>query len=194
MTGKMKVTIGVLVRGIADVFDLDATTVDQFARNLREAGFLPTGGRGKSAAPMGPKEVAVLLTGLLVTDRPSLAAKAVEAFWDLPGTSGEKFGESFTRLVESALSGARPKRKLKYVRWKVSIAPANLFADVSINENDRDRRRVEFYHPPVMPDDDESLKAWYAASESARKFSGGMSVRRALGEGHVLRLAESISS
>lgn len=179
---RRKVTVGSLVAAIAEVFDLEVASVDLVARNLREAGLLPTSGRGRSAAAMGEKEIAVLLTALLVTDRPARATAAVTAFWGLT-SGGVQFGEAFSKLISETLQPARLK-KLKFARWRVEVAPSKLAATIFLNVDDKELAETYFPVP----------KAGMNDLAAARRLSGGMDPRRGLGEPHIKALAEALAT
>jgi hypothetical protein len=66
-----------LVETIAAVEGLDVATVTLFARYIREAGFIKTGGRGSSAAKMDIVDAANLLIGVNATTVAAEAPKVV---------------------------------------------------------------------------------------------------------------------
>lgn len=73
-----------LVPALANVLQLPERTVAVYARFLREARLLSTGGRGPGAANMTPDDCARLLIAIMVADQVKDAVAAVERFWSLP--------------------------------------------------------------------------------------------------------------
>lgn len=70
-------TVAQMVEIVAGATMVDVDTVRQVARFVREAGYLPTS-RGRSVAPAGPREAAVLLGALLAGDKVVKAGEAAE--------------------------------------------------------------------------------------------------------------------
>lgn len=69
-----------LVKAFATFDERGVATVEQFARVIREAGYLPTTKRGAGAADMGFKEAATLLIALSTSDTPKDAVQAVRNY------------------------------------------------------------------------------------------------------------------
>lgn len=63
---------------LAKACAVDEKTVTVFTRELKEAGLITSGGRGRSAPHMLPVDAARVLIALMATDRPSEAVEAVE--------------------------------------------------------------------------------------------------------------------
>jgi len=80
------VTIGQLTKATAHALRINEATATVFARNLRDAGLLTTGGRGPSAAQMTPRDVARLWLSFLAVDRsePRRAVDGVLFYAGLP--------------------------------------------------------------------------------------------------------------
>ena len=86
---------GGLITKIAEATDIAPTTVGLFARALREAGLLTTGGRGSSAPHMQTIDAARLLLAHLASETAETAPRAVRDFGELialadPTGSGHK--------------------------------------------------------------------------------------------------------
>jgi hypothetical protein len=132
--GKVEMaTLSELVEAVAEVEGMDPSTVALFARTVREAGLIRTGGRGLSAAQMSCVDAANLLiavnASLSVRDAPNtvatfrvLKAKCRSDFHlELPRLRRDKFGwitlrdasfgQALEQLLEAGEAGA-PQRFL----------------------------------------------------------------------------------
>ena len=63
-------------REIADATGVALPTVENIARRLGEAGWLPRGGRGRNAAQLGPTDLATLLVGVMAVAGDALETPA----------------------------------------------------------------------------------------------------------------------
>lgn len=97
-------TAGEIVRRTAQALWLPEATVTSYYRVLREAGQLPTGGRGRSARPMTARDIARLLIGLMASDALAEAAEVTELVCRLRCIHFEA-GESCPQLASVLLSG-----------------------------------------------------------------------------------------
>lgn len=68
---------------MAQAYRVNEKSLVHFARLLKEAGLLSTGGRGRSAPEMTPLDAARTTIALLTTDKPAQAVEAVEKFGKL---------------------------------------------------------------------------------------------------------------
>lgn len=73
-----------LIPTLAQVLPMPEQTVAMYARHLREARLLSTGGRGPGAAKMTATDCARLLIAIMAADQVKDAVRAVELFWPLP--------------------------------------------------------------------------------------------------------------
>lgn len=76
--------IPALVAAFAEFDPRDRSTLEQFARVVREHGGLPTVKRGRGAATMGAAEAAALFMALNGSETPKGAMEALEGFRALP--------------------------------------------------------------------------------------------------------------
>jgi hypothetical protein len=76
-------TSGELIGGFAEVLKISEAEVGFYYRNLREAGLMTRGGRGRSAPPMTSLDLARLLIAFLVTNVARKAPEAVNDFGQL---------------------------------------------------------------------------------------------------------------
>ena len=72
-----------LVSAIAEVDGRERKAIDHVARVIREAGYIPTAGRGGAAANMSPREAANLLIALNGADTPGEAGVAIDRYRSL---------------------------------------------------------------------------------------------------------------
>jgi hypothetical protein len=73
-----------LIPTLAKVLPMPEQTVAIYARLLRQARLLSTGGRGPGGANMTPEDCARLLIALMAADQVKDAVPALERFWALP--------------------------------------------------------------------------------------------------------------
>jgi len=73
-----------LIPTLAQVLPMPEQTVAMYARHLREARLLSTGGRGLGAAKMTATDCARLLIAIMAADQVKNTVNAVETFWSLP--------------------------------------------------------------------------------------------------------------
>lgn len=73
-----------LIPILAKVLPMPERTVAIYARLLRQARLLSTGGRGPGGANMTPEDCARLLIAVMAADQVKDAVEAVEKFWALP--------------------------------------------------------------------------------------------------------------
>lgn len=78
---------------MAQTCAVDEKTVTVFARELKEADLLTSGGRGRSAPHMRPLDAARLLIALMATDRPSEAVASVTRWRAMTLRPNESEGE-----------------------------------------------------------------------------------------------------
>ena len=72
-----------LIPTLAQVLPMPEQTVAMYARHLREAKLISSGGRGPGAAQMTATDCARLLIAIMAADQVKNAAGAVEAYWPL---------------------------------------------------------------------------------------------------------------
>jgi hypothetical protein len=72
-----------LIPTLAQVLPMPEPTVAMYARYLREAKLISSGGRGPGAAQMTATDCARLLIAIMAADQVKEAASAVEAYWPL---------------------------------------------------------------------------------------------------------------
>lgn len=72
-----------LIPALAQVLPMPEKTVAMYARQLREARLISTGGRGPGAAQMTATDCARILIAIMAADQVKNAASAVEIFWPL---------------------------------------------------------------------------------------------------------------
>ena len=72
-----------LIPTLAQVLPMPEQTVAMYARHLREAKLISSGGRGPGAAQMTATDCARLLIAIMAADQVKDAASAVEAYWPL---------------------------------------------------------------------------------------------------------------
>ncbi|PQO22004.1 hypothetical protein C2I36_15365 [Rhodobacteraceae bacterium WD3A24] len=72
-----------LIPTLARVLPMPEKTVAMYARHLREAHLVSTGGRGPGAAQMTATDCARLLIAIMAADQVKDAVSAVETFWPL---------------------------------------------------------------------------------------------------------------
>ena len=136
------VTIGQLTKATALALRISEATAAVFARNLRDAGLLTSGGRGPSAAQMTPRDVARLWLSFLTVDRsePRRAVDGVLFYSGLPyvgihrGSPKPKrgqlnfirdfdlpqehsFEDALTRLIEAREGSSKYKEILEKHSW-----------------------------------------------------------------------------
>ena len=63
---------------VASATGVNPQSIVQIIRNLRSAGLLSSGGRGRHAAKMSAKDAALVIVAMLISDRPTDAAQAVK--------------------------------------------------------------------------------------------------------------------
>jgi hypothetical protein len=73
-----------LIPTLAKVLPMPEQTVAIYARLLRQARLLSTGGRGPGGAQMIPEDCARLLIAIMAADQVKDAVPAVDRFWSLP--------------------------------------------------------------------------------------------------------------
>lgn len=73
-----------LIPTLAKVLPMPEQTIAIYARLLRQARLLSTGGRGPGGARMTPEDCARLLIAVMATDQVKDAVPALERFWSLP--------------------------------------------------------------------------------------------------------------
>ena len=79
---------------LAQACEVDEKTVTVFARELKEAGLMTSGGRGRYAPHMRPLDAARVLIALMATDRPSEAVSCVERWRAMcPRQANDSIGE-----------------------------------------------------------------------------------------------------
>jgi hypothetical protein len=110
-------TLAQLVETIAVWEGIDAATVRLFARNVREAGLITTGGRGPSAGKMTFADAANLLIAVNASKIAREAPEVVREYRLLTAPTGilrvGRFGEALEVLIESlATRGTLPKEYL----------------------------------------------------------------------------------
>ena len=88
-----------LISTLADAVDMPETTVGAYARRLRKAGKLSTGGRGFGGAEMTPRDAANLLIAVM-SGSPTYAVERVSAYGALTCASVE-LGEASATLFRS---------------------------------------------------------------------------------------------
>jgi len=98
-------TLSALVEIIARVEGLDPSTVAQIAREIRQAGFIKTGGRGTSAAQMDFEDATNLLIAVNTTRTIREAPQMVSAFRALVGRENEGIDWSGKRKLRRPLRG-----------------------------------------------------------------------------------------
>jgi len=98
-------TLSALVETIARVEGLDPSTVAQIAREIRQAGFIKTGGRGTSAAQMDFEDATNLLIAVNTTRTIREAPQMVSAFRALVGRENEGIDWSGKRKLRRPLRG-----------------------------------------------------------------------------------------
>lgn len=111
-------TLPNLVEAIACCDGRDRSTLDQFARVIREAGYVQTGKRGRGAADMTPSDAVSLLLGMNGADTPSGGPEAVRRFrslrtgtvkiaetCDVPALTAIKDTQNFGQALEVLVSG-----------------------------------------------------------------------------------------
>src|SRR5579864_4088243 len=86
-------TPGELIRICADALCLSEVTVAAHYRNLREAGLVTKGGRGRSAPKSTVDDAAMLLVALLGAESGVQAAEAVRWFADLGAIAEFEIGD-----------------------------------------------------------------------------------------------------
>ena len=72
-----------LIPVLAQVLPMPEQTVAMYARHLREARLISTGGRGPGAAQMTATDCARLLIAIMAADQVKNTVSAVETFWPL---------------------------------------------------------------------------------------------------------------
>lgn len=77
---------------IAEAYRVDEKTVALFARLLREAGMLTSGGRGRHAPHMQPIDAARMTIALLATDKPARAVERLQRFAKITLLPNEREG------------------------------------------------------------------------------------------------------
>lgn len=82
---------------VSGAYGVDENSVKLFARNLREAGYMTTGARGKNSPDMVPDDLMVITIALLATEAPS---KAVEEY---------RYFSSLQPCHEEFIEGANPE-------------------------------------------------------------------------------------
>lgn len=114
-----------------------------FARLLKEAGLLTSGGRGRHAPHMQPTDAARMTIALLATDKPAQAVERLERFRNLTFQPSESNG-SFPPALEIE-DGVTLECVLKNL-FSADIETGDLFGKapyLEINENAR-RATIEF--------------------------------------------------
>lgn len=113
-----RLKLSTLVPGLAQVLGVPASTVNVYARHLRDARMLSTGGRGPGGAAMTPHDCATLLAAVLVSDQANRAPDAVQvcrrmvaqgrALADVPPVFDIRlpFLDQLASLIAEAQSGA----------------------------------------------------------------------------------------
>lgn len=109
------------IQTVAQAYRINEKSLVHFARLLKEAGLLSTGGRGRSAPDMTPLDAARTTIALLATDKPTQAVEAVEKFGNLTHNftyntgevpdfaKDEKFATSFEDALTEIFSKDGPK-------------------------------------------------------------------------------------
>jgi hypothetical protein len=77
---------------VASAYRVEGKTVTLFARLLKEAGLLTSGGRGRHAPHMEPTDAARMTIALLATDKPARAVDRLERFRTLTFQPSESKG------------------------------------------------------------------------------------------------------
>ena len=104
-------TLSALVETIARVEGLDPSTVAQIAREIRQAGFIKTGGRGTSAAQMDFEDATNLLIAVNTARTIREAPQMVSAFRALQAWDGDFFGIPGLRFRQAPDREPREKPK-----------------------------------------------------------------------------------
>lgn len=128
---------------VKDAYRVDGRTLNLILRNLKEAGLITTGGRGRHAPHMQPIDAARITIALLATDKPARAVDRLERFRNLTFQPSESKGP-----FPSAL-GIEEGATLEQVLTNLFSAdletdnPFNGSPYVEVNENAR-RATIEF--------------------------------------------------
>lgn len=128
---------------VARAYKVEGKTVTVFARLLKEAGLLTSGGRGRHAPHMQPTDAARMTIALLATDKPARAVDRLERFRNLSFQPSQSKGP-----FPSAL-GIEEGATLEQVLTNLFAAdlenddPFNRSPYVEVNENAR-RATIEF--------------------------------------------------
>jgi hypothetical protein len=117
-------TLSMLVDVVARLEGFEFSTVNQIAREIREAGLIKTGGRGNSAAQMSFTDAANLLIAVNTSSAVREAPRSVERYralkhWSIdirkPPRAFAVFGDAFEQLLEAVAHQALPKNFLRRV-------------------------------------------------------------------------------
>jgi hypothetical protein len=140
-SGGHMATLSELVDVVAAMGGLEPVTVNLFARSIREAGLIATGGRGSSAATMSPKDAANLLIAInasgtaregpeIVAVYRRLEAQEFTYEGDPPGKILGTFGEGLETLIDAACRGEFPQQ---FLNRAVPDSLRQEFATESVN-------------------------------------------------------------
>lgn len=189
--------LGRFINLLSAAYGVDEKTVKLFCRNLREAGLMTSGARGRNAPDMTPTDLAVVTIALLATDAPSRAVEEFNHFANLqPWMSrvhNDEYGQlgKDHRLLDAVKHLCDPETNIPgdtMITFKAT-------RDVTISRDDerityQDLKAVSEFSSLVGKYDDELAskderhQAFKDLSEfkqnSPAFFSGGIRIQRAL--------------
>lgn len=176
-------TLSSLVETIAGVEGVDPLQVGWIARQLREAGLIRKGGRGRGGARMTPEDAVNLLIGVNSTGTPKEAVKAVTTFRALvwrsektfPNTQVEADREDpFRSIFRQRVSCGEALEKLILMATPV-FKPVSELSEVLDRENlnieiefvrPRASVSVKIFHYTPPENDEDTGEYWEAESGS----------------------------
>ncbi len=174
--------IGPFIDHIADVYRVNKKTVAVFARFLREAGLLTSGGRGCHAPHMQPIDAARMTIALLATDKP---ARAVERVQQFAGLTALPEGEGYSPAL-GIVEGATLEIVLTNLfSAEFSLSLLDRFVSLSVNESER-TAFIEFFH------DVASLKGGIVFFKGP--LASEKEINQRVEEGRGIRLTRQITS
>lgn len=191
-------TPGQMIQVTARTLMLPEVTVGSYYRAIREAGFVKTGGRGRSAARVSALDVARLLIAILASELVRDAPEAVRTFGELIQTESEV--EIVRPLSGSRLGlcrGHRFEDAVVALLMKLATPPSQESYSTSEETDDLSCRfgvavDLANLQADLQTDDSFLTYQWQPGGPGKAKDRGyGLRVQRAL-DGPALRLLASL--